>query len=216
MSAITQRMITVGRFRFNMSEQTALDTLAAFYAAEVKSRHGTPTFDENTTANLQQLAAYITAEVPKFGLMLCGNCGNGKTTLMMAFRRAVNWLDAQHHFEFLDDRDYGYRFKPEMKIVDVRDILRTARDFDEFKTLRSARMLGIDDLGKEPAEIMDYGNIMSPVIELIEHRYANQLFTFITTNLTGKEIRAKYGDRIADRFNEMLHIIVFRDITYRK
>lgn len=103
-----------------------------------------------------------------------------------------------------------------MKIVDVRDILRVARDFDEFKSIRSARMLGIDDLGKEPAEIMDYGNIMSPVIELIEHRYANQLFTFITTNLTGKEIRAKYGDRIADRFNEMLHIIVFRDITYRK
>lgn len=199
-----------------MTEQDALDHLAACYATEVQTRQGTPVFDENTTANLQQLATYITAEVPKFGVMLCGNCGNGKTTLMNAFRRAVNWLDAQHHFKFLDDREYGYRFKPGMKIVDVRDILRAARDFEEFKSLRSVQMLGIDDLGKEPAEIMDYGNVMSPVIELIEHRYANQLFTFITSNLTGKEIRAKYGDRIADRFNEMVHIIVFRDITYRK
>lgn len=209
-------MTMAGRFRFNMSEQDALDTLAAFYTAEVQNRKCEPIFDENTTSNLQQLASFITSEKPKFGIMLCGNCGNGKTTLMMAFRRTVNWLDAQHHFSFLDDNQYGYRFKPEMRIVDVREILTSSRNPDTFKSLKSANMLGIDDLGKEPAEIMDYGNIMSPVIELIEHRYSNQLFTFITTNLTGKEIRAKYGGRIADRFNEMLHIIVFRDVSYRK
>lgn len=37
-----------------------------------------------------------------------------------------------------------------------------------------------------------------------------------TTNLTAGEIRGKYGDRLADRFNEMLEVIVFRNGTYRK
>ena len=76
-------------------------------------------------------------------------------------------------------------------------------------------MLGIDDLGKEPAEIVDYGNILSPVVDLIEHRYDRQLFTVITTNLPPEKIREKYGDRIADRFNEMVGRIIFRNTTYR-
>ena len=78
------------------------------------------------------------------------------------------------------------------------------------------KALGIDDLGTEPAEIVDYGNPIYPVVRLIEHRYESQSFTFITTNLTPSEIRKKYGDRIADRFNEMLHVIVFQDVTYRR
>ena len=77
-------------------------------------------------------------------------------------------------------------------------------------------MIGIDDLGNEPVEILDFGNPIHPIIRLIEYRYINQSFTFITTNLTAKEIRTKFGDRIADRFNEMLHVIIFEDGSYRK
>jgi DNA replication protein DnaC len=43
-----------------------------------------------------------------------------------------------------------------------------------------------------------------------------QLFTIITTNLTPSEIREKYGDRIADRMNEMMVKIIFNNDTYRK
>jgi DNA replication protein DnaC len=42
-----------------------------------------------------------------------------------------------------------------------------------------------------------------------------QLFTIITTNLTPAEIREKYGDRIADRMNEMMVKIIFNNPTYR-
>lgn len=216
MPSATRRMITPGRFRFNLSPQDALDLIAAFYAAEVKSRQRRFVPDDFTTENLSRLADFITAPVPKFGLMLCGTVGNGKTTLMKAFQRCIYYLDAQHHFEFLDDKEFGQRFKPEMRIVDVRDILRWAKtSADDYETIRNYRMLGIDDLGKEPAEVLDYGNVLSPVIDLIEHRYDRQLFTFITSNLTPKEIREKYGERIADRFNEMLGVIVFRNRTYR-
>ena len=217
MPGITRRMITPGRFRFNMKAQEALDLMAAFYQAEVQGRCRVFELDNQTEDNLEHFAVFITGTVPKFGVMLCGTVGNGKTTLMKAFQKCVYYLDAHHHFAFLDEFAYNGRYKPEMRIVDVRDILRAAKaaDQSDYIALRNNQMLGIDDLGKEPAEVLDYGNVLSPVIDLIEHRYDKQLFTFITTNLTPKEIREKYSERIADRFNEMLEVIIFRNSTYR-
>jgi DNA replication protein DnaC len=52
-------------------------------------------------------------------------------------------------------------------------------------------------------------------MDLLEYRYVEQLPTFLTTNLDASEIRGKYGDRIADRFNEMLSVIIFRRVSYR-
>jgi len=75
-------------------------------------------------------------------------------------------------------------------------------------------MLTIDDLGTEPVEVMDYGNIMTPVIDLLTKRYEAQLFTIVTTILAPKDIHKRYGDRIDDRLNEMMAKIVYRDSTY--
>ena len=76
-------------------------------------------------------------------------------------------------------------------------------------------MLGIDDLGIEPKEIMDFGNVFTPIIDLLTKRYEEQLFTIVTTNLTPSQIREHYGDRIADRLNEMTEKIIYRNSTYR-
>lgn len=210
MSAVRANLTTAARFRFNMSAQDALDLLAACYQFAVERRCGTLVLDENTTRSLTQLATYITLPKPKFGVMFCGTCGNGKTTLLYALQRAINLLSNRNHFKFLGDY-----FKVGMEIVDVRYILQVANNDVKFADLRRRDMLAIDDMGKEPAEIMNYGNVLNPVIDIIEHRYQHQLFTAITTNLTGNQIREKYGARIADRFNEMLEVIVFQDISYR-
>lgn len=69
------------------------------------------------------------------------------------------------------------------------------------QTLVVAMALAIDDLGTEPVEVMDYGNIITPVINLLTKRYEAHLFTIVTTNLDPKEIHKRYGDRIADRLN---------------
>ena len=100
--------------------------------------------------------------------------------------------------------------------MDAKDVTQIAKDYDDLQELRSEELLAIDDLGKEPTEVLDYGNVLNPVIDILEYRYNRQLFTVVTTNLTPKEIREKYGARIADRFNEMLHVIRFQDISYRK
>ncbi len=221
MSEITPRRITEARFRFNLPPQEALDLLTAAYQYEVLLRQRKFILDANTENNLVKLAEYVTLPSPKFGIMCCGTCGNGKTTLLYAFRRVVNYLQERRHFTFLDD-EYT-RFKAGIQIFHAKEIVQIAKDYKAFKETQSRPMLAIDDLGTEPTEILDYGNMLSPVVDLIEHRYNRQLFTFITTNLVASSkddaavtIRKKYGVRIADRFNEMLHVIVFKDITYRK
>lgn len=90
-----------------------------------------------------------------------------------------------------------------------------AKDFEAFRNLRNMPMIAIEDMGREPIEVLDYGNVLNPVVDMLEYRYNLQLFTFITTNLTKSQIREKYGNRIADRFNEMLEVIIFKNETYR-
>ena len=76
-------------------------------------------------------------------------------------------------------------------------------------------MLGIDDLGEEETVIQNYGNRQTPVIDLLSYRYCRMLFTMVTTNLTPAQIRTTYGDRIADRFNEMMLILPYRSPSFR-
>ncbi len=76
-------------------------------------------------------------------------------------------------------------------------------------------MLAVDDVGIEPLEVMEYGNVVSPTVELLTRRYDGQLFTLLTTNLTPDGIRKRYGDRIADRLNEMAVVIPFKNPSYR-
>lgn len=183
-----------------------MKVLTAAYMAEVEYRGGIYAPTPDTLANIRALAVSLTKEKPMCGVMLCGTPGNGKTTLLLAFRSALNWLNDNNAFEC--DRS--------MRIVDAKDIQRCAKDFKSFDELRKRDMLAIEDMGREATEVLDYGNVMSPVIDLLEHRYNEQLYTFITTNLTATQVRKKYGNRIADRFNEMLDVIIFKGDSYRR
>lgn len=221
MSAITPKLTTAARFRFNLTPQDALDLLTAAYRYEVRRRQRQFILDANTESNLISLASYLTQPVPKFGVMCCGTCGNGKTTLLYAFQRIVNYLHDRNHFSFLDSENR--QFKASMEIFRAKEIAQLSRDPKQFREIIQRPMLAIDDMGTEAAEVYDYNNINTPVADAIDYRYNHQLFTFITTNLAARQkddkdvtIRMKYGDRIADRFNEMLHVIIFKDITYRK
>lgn len=207
---VIHRRTMEARFKFDMPTQTALNILAAHYACAVLRRHKKPRFDENTQQNLYALAKCLTAEEPKFGVMFCGTCGNGKSTMLEALMTATLSL-GENHFKYIHER-----FDPLMRIMDARDVVLLGKDFDTIRRLRSRDLLAIDDFGKEPAEVMDYGTMLNPLVHLLEFRYNQQLFTAISTNLTASEIKAKYGARIADRFNEMLNVIVFQDISYRR
>ena len=75
-----------------MSAEQAYDCLLAAVMAEVAFRHRNFYETEDAKAQLRQMANCITSESSKFGILLCGECGNGKSTLLKAFQQLLNLL----------------------------------------------------------------------------------------------------------------------------
>lgn len=196
-------------FKWPLTQQQAEDLLLAAYMAEVESRNRVYIDDSNTRNNISRIARHLVAP-KKFGLMLAGTCGNGKTSLLNAIQSATNLLNLK--YEVRSDKEE----KIAISIIDVKDIIANCKDYQMMEVYKKTPYLGIDDMGKEPKEVLDYGNVCNPVIDLIEYRYDKQLTTFITTNLTPDEFKDKYGERITDRFREMIEKIVFNGGSYRK
>lgn len=202
---LLQRKTTRPRFRLPLTEEQAYSVLLGAYRAEVEYRNREFIEDKNCLASIAKFAKVLTADNPKFGIMLCGTFGNGKTTLVHAFRSALGYLNAVGVFE----NSKG------IVVLGAKDIAMQSKDYERFRQIREYDMLAIDDMGREPAEVLDYGNVLSPIIDLLEYRYNEQLFTLITTNLNAEQIRERYKARIADRFNEMLEVIIFEDGSFR-
>lgn len=189
-----------------MTCSQAKDSMKAAVMAEVERRQMKFAENEALDKQLSLMAEWLTTNDHRFCLLLCGKCGNGKSTLVKAFQNLLNLLGIRD--------EYGNTIG--FTIVDAREIAWMCRDrHQEWRVLSRRNMLAIDDIGTEPVEIQDYGNHLNPVIDLLYKRYDEQLFTIITTNLTPKEIRERYGERIADRLNEMAFRIVFDNDTYR-
>lgn len=211
MSQLLQRGTTRGRFRLPLSKDDAARVLLAAVKAEVEHRCRTFIMSDTLRNQAIRIADWLTGDSSQFGLLLYGGCGNGKSTFVKAFQQILNQLS------ITVDESAEYKEKYQIRICDARHLTRLCKDnYSQWHNLCSQRMLAIDDLGTEPLEIMDYGNVYYPTTDMLTMRYDRQLFTIITTNLTPQEIREKYGDRIADRLNEMMVKIVFENPTYRK
>ena len=187
--------ITTKHFRLPMSEEQAYEYLLAANIAEVQYRYRDFIYNDFIEDQLRQVAKCLTANTAKFGIVLCGGCGNGKTTMLKALQNIVRRLDIlkpnlSPNAGHSSDNYYDFTIANAMQIAQLR---RT--DYTKFCKLAQTDMLGIDDVGTI--------------------RYDAQLFTAFTTNLEPKDIRQRYGDRIADRLNEMMTKIVYRNPTYR-
>ena len=109
-----------------------------------------------------------------------------------------------------------------MRLITAKNICRLCaasekfkEQYDDYNSLFNEPMMIIDDLGEEPREVMVYGMIHTPIIDIISERYAKQRMTIVTTNLETDDLKEKYGPRIYDRFQEMLTPIVFENESYR-
>ena len=207
-SQLNQRQTTRERFRLPFSKDDTVRVLLAAVKAEVERRNKTFVMSNALLTQTEQIAEWLTGDHSKFGLMLCGGCGNGKTTFVKTFQQILN------KFEIKVDDDYSERYS--IRIVNARDLARVCKeDYDEWRSLCYKHMLAIDDFGTEPLEVMNYGNVLYPITDLLTRRYDRHLYTILTTNLTPQEIRPRYGDRIADRLNEMMGKVIFANSTYR-
>lgn len=205
--SLLDKATTRPRFKLPLPTEQAERLLAAAMDAQVIRWGGTPVSDDDQRKAIAEAADFLTNPGRRWGLIVMGTVGNGKTS----FLRAITTLIAELH---LSD---GYGGLLSVRWRTAKDICQLARtDTDAFVALCRTPMLAIDDLGEEATEVMDYGTVVTPLIDLLSLRYDRQLFTLVTTNISNKQIRENYGDRVADRFNEMMRVIIFRKKSYRR
>lgn len=201
------------RFPSEFSVQDAYILLYAALRTEVKRTGHKLLTTDSTSQVVSALAHYVTAKGRwvQTGFMFCGVPGNGKTSMLYALQSAIEWI----RYKGLFCHAYSQYDMDNMQIVRSKQIVKIAESDGLLTSYKRKPLLGIDDLGAEPGELLNYGNVQTPMIDLIEARYNARLFTVITTNLTGAQIRQKYGARIADRLNEMMHVMIFKNDTFR-
>lgn len=201
------------RFSLEIPVKDCANALYAAMKAEVRYWGGEFRLDEETRAHILKAADWLSDPDDTAGLMLCGLYGNGKTTLA----KAIMWL-----IGYISERELGFCNRVKVVFKTAKDICRLCaasekfkEQYDEYDDLFREQILIIDDLGYEPTEIMVYGMIHTPIIDLICERYAQRRMTIITTNLDVDDLKAKYGERVYDRFTEMFTTIVFENDSYR-
>lgn len=191
-------------FKWDCTRDQAADILRACYISEVESRHRTCLMDEATNAHILRLASWLTDPTDThFGVMFIGGVGSGKTTMLRALQRGYWWM--------MQDESCDYQLEYRLDIVNAKKLTDTHKTWQR---------LGIDELGVEPVEVQQYGNITTPSSDVLTYRYDRRLPTFVTTNLAqnkrdGETLRDRYGDRLADRFNEMFFVVGFYNKSYR-
>lgn len=195
-------------FKLPLSVDEAEAYIRGAFEAQVELRGGTVEYDEMTTKNLRLIAETLVGDSHKFGLLLAGTCGNGKTTTMRAVQSVVMLLNNTCYNR--SDMRIGNR------MLEAKEIAKLSEKDGQLTAYQTIPLLFLDDLGREPTEVMRYGNVTSPITELLEYRYNQRLTTIVTTNLEPSEIREKYGDRIADRFNEMFALVSYTGVSYRR
>lgn len=164
------------------------------------------TYPDPTAAAYRAVRHMLDVWNEQRGLLLVGDCGVGKTGLMVGVFREIarRWAE--------DGSTHGMRF---ITGPDLMDFLRNGYDNgsheDRLNELRNVRLLAIDDLGV--AKPSDW--VMEQLFALINHRYDHELPTFATTNYGLAELGDRIGVRALERLLETSAVITVQGRNLR-
>ena len=174
-----------------------------------RRENGDFVIDENNEAVISQIFLYMTMN-EKFsgdlqkGIMLVGKYGSGKTLIMQAMTELHNAIINTMQIQ-----------RPLLKFLKSSDLLEDLKD----KPIKNyARLpLVIDEFGREPKQIMEYGNLKSPIIELLCERYDNGSLTHGTSNFTLDTLccENQYGKMTGDRIKSMFNFVELKGESRR-
>ncbi len=155
------------------------------------------------------------------GLLITGNTGTGKTTVVKAILKAFEVFPV-----VFDDRQKKHVCKI-IDMINAKDLVLSKDEADAKYSLYGDGGIGnrpsfivqrkffaIDDIGREVLK-NDYGvrkNVMQDVIEDIDNR--NKL-CFMTSNLSMDELAKKYDDRAMDRIIKNFFIVELKGESLR-
>lgn len=206
--------------------------------------------NDDTLANLEPIVKYFTKDKsfkdckrlvlnlegsliplePSFnkGLLIIGNYGNGKSTILKCFELMIN-----HNYKIAVEKywDNVLDWKnARFKIANCHDLVS---EFEGFSTPEEKKLFyqkyssfrySFDDLKKEKL-VSNYG-ITNVIQTVLEKRYDGKAKTFGTCNYPENEpndlnkalfeFSSKYGGHVYDRVFEMFNIIEFHGKSFRK
>ena len=172
------------------------------------------------------------------GLLIIGNVGNGKTSVMKAMQFMIDFYLKKSLSERWDTSGDWNRIKFSFKtcesLVSEYEFLKNAEEKETFFNKYSSGNLFLDDLKREK-DASNFG-ITNVVKSILEKRYNNQkkysdekvnhVRTFATMNFHDnypnnidfaiQECGIRYGAHVYDRVFEMFNIIEFKGKSLRK
>lgn len=209
-------------FKLTYTTKDTANLLWRAIRAEVAARQGNFQDTPHLREVVQKVATWLTTQQSTFGLFISGDKGNGKTTLLYALQNLYNYHEQN------TPKQEDHRPTRGFIIISAKEMLRLARaysnpnktnkaDLAKYQQIRDIQILGIDDLGIEPKESVNYGDYVTAAIDLLHHRYQHRLTTLATSNLAANEIASYYDERIADRLREMMLTIKYsKQPSYRQ
>ena len=196
-------MAKPSRYRLPMKAEAAREMIQGAWAAVVKSRGGTFILTDNAAEAISCVADWLTNGKQPW-ITLSGGLGNGKTSMLTAISLVVNKVAIR------DGSGEFYRFRK----FNSKELADKESECG-WRRVAAYNFIGIDDVGNEPPELLEYGNTITPMADLIMARYENMQPMVLTTNMDVRNFREMYGDRAYDRLHELSRVVVFRDKSFR-
>jgi len=154
-------------------------------------------FDDNNREVIKQLFYYLAGselfegDLEK-GILLLGTIGSGKTIIMQTFCSLFNTISPRKR----------------IMIIKARTLWETVKETPDQFNFYKKRPLYIDDIGKEPLTVKNFGNEINPMAELLSLRYDEGAFTYATGNYNLNTLTGFYGETITDRMKDMFNFII--------
>lgn len=191
-----------------LSQQEVYNLLGKVYVAQVEKRGMQYVQNAEIKKAVELASQWLTNPNAKKWLLIIGTVGTGKTTLANAVCDVLNAINKATQYGMWADA---------VKKISAINLSQLAREEStKLQDYKKALRLFIDDLGTETDNVKVYGNTISPITETILERYDNtNLTTIITSNLNLEQIKQNYGERIADRLQEMCNKIVITTKSFR-
>jgi DNA replication protein DnaC len=128
------------------------------------------------------------------GLFLYGGVGTGKSQLARMVLPAI-------------------LMNYQRLIVSVYDAVQLNKTPDE---IICKHIICLDDIGCESKDTVIYGQHRQPLGELLDAAEKNGKLIIATSNLNGRELLDRYGERTLDRIKSMTKRILFTGDSFRK
>jgi len=160
---------------------------------------------------LNQLYYYTIQDAERFngsfdkGIYLEGNIGVGKTLIMTAYCNLLVRLKVKAKIYIQHSKSIIRDITQHPELID-----ETGNIFIKEKPVLgyAGRIMMIDDLGKEPALVNNYGTQTAPMEEIIVARYNNRTLTFATGNIKFDEFEMVYTKSVHERMKELFNVMV--------